>query len=252
MKSDEARQKEFREYYDKSGYFESFKEHYGTEDSKFNLYARKYIFSIYYPEPGQKIADLGCGWGNISLTLQRAGFDVVGVDYSTKSVEICQTSAEKLGTDPDRYLCGDVGALPLADESFDVIYTAGVVEHLFPDIYKKFVAEAWRILKPDGVLVIGTPNPRHILELMKRNNIILKEDVSHVDYKTLSVLVESLGSFGFRIDRAYYYESHLPVLSLVERLCMRFVPVLRRRICIKASKHTVSDGSRAMGRHGKR
>lgn len=98
------------------------------------------------------------------------------------------------------------------------------------------MAEAWRILKPDGVLVIGTPNPRHILELMKRNNIILKEDVSHVDYKTMPVLVKSLRTHGFNIDRAYYYHSHLPVLSIAERLGMRFIPVLRRRICIKASK----------------
>lgn len=234
--SDESRQKEFRDYYDESGYFEKFEDHYGTRDSKFNLYARRYIFSIYYPQPGQRIADLGCGWGNISLTLQRAGFDLYGVDYSVKSVEICKQSARELGLDPDRYICGDVSALPFGDGSFDVIYTAGVVEHLFPDIHDRFVREAHRILAPGGVLVIGTPNPGHVLELMKRNNIILKEDESHVDYKTMPRLRSSLEAGGFVLERAYYYPSHLPVLSTVERLTQGFVPVMRRRICIKAVK----------------
>lgn len=232
--SDEAKQKQFRDYYDESDYFESFQEHFGTEDSKFNLYARKYIFSIYYPTKGQRIADLGCGWGNISLTLQRAGFDLYGVDYSIKSVEICKTAAAQMGFDPDRYLCGDVSALPFATGSFDVVYTAGVVEHLFPDVYTGFLEETRRILRPRGILVIGTPNPGHILELMKRHNVVLKEDVSHVDYKTLPRLTRSLEEHGFSIERAYYYHSHLPVLSALERLTQSFVPVMRRRICIKA------------------
>lgn len=236
MMSDESRQKEFRDYYDQSGYFDKFEDHYGTRDSGFNLYARKYIFSIHYPRQNDRVVDLGCGWGNISLTLQKAGFDVYGVDYSIKSAEICKTSAAQMGLDPDRYICADVAALPFPADRFDVIFTAGVVEHLFPDVHERFLGEAHRILAPGGVLVIGTPNPRHILELMKRNNVILKEDESHVDYKTMPLLRRSLEKAGFTIDRAYYYPSHLPILSTLERLTQAFIPVMRRRICIKAVK----------------
>jgi 2-polyprenyl-3-methyl-5-hydroxy-6-metoxy-1,4-benzoquinol methylase len=235
-KMDERKQREFRDYYDESSYFEDFEDHYGTKDSKFNLYARKYIFSIYYPKPGERVLDLGCGWGNISLTLQRHGFEVTGVDYSIKSVSICKTSAESMGLDPDCYVCGDVSALPFPDDRFDVVYTAGVVEHLFPDVYKRFVEESHRVLCRGGKLVIGTPNPGHVLELMKRNNIIVKEDVSHVDYKTMPSLQQSLSAAGFDIEAAFYYPSHLPILSQIERLTMRFLPLMRRRLCIRARK----------------
>ena len=138
--------------------------------------------------------------------------------------------------DGSRYICGDVSALPFSPERFDVVYTAGLVEHLFPEVFSAFVNEANRILVPGGKLVIGTPNPAHLLELMKRNNFILKEDVSHVDYKTTPRIVDELSSSGFEIDRAYYYPSHIPFLSTIERLTQSFIPIMRRRICIRAVK----------------
>ena len=57
--NDSKKQREFRDYYDKTDYFDRFQEHYGTEDSAFNLYARRYIFSIYYPKRSERVADLG-------------------------------------------------------------------------------------------------------------------------------------------------------------------------------------------------
>lgn len=233
---DHDKQTEIRDYYDQSDYFESFADHYGARDSKFNRYARKYIFSIHYPHKGQRIVDLGCGWGNISLALMRLGFDVYGIDYSEQSVDLCRRGAIELGLDPDRFVCADVAGLPFPDGAFDVIYTAGLVEHLYPDVFVDFVREARRILRSEGILVIGTPNPQHFLELLKRNNIILKEDVTHVDYKTMSGLTQTLTGNGFDVLNASYYQSHLPVVSWIERAFMHVMPPLRRRICIRARK----------------
>ncbi len=43
---------------------------------------------------------------------------------------------------------------------------------------------------------------------------------------------------GFEIERAYYAESHLPVVRVVERALQRFVPLLRRRVAVLGRKPT--------------
>ena len=107
-------------------------------------------------------------------------------------------------------------------------------------IYDEMIMEVHRILKNNGKLIIYTPNPYHFTELLKRHNILLKRDVTHVDYKTMPGLRKSLSERGFHVEKSYYIESHLPVLNVIERLSMKFVPFFRRRIAILAIKK-ISD-----------
>jgi SAM-dependent methyltransferase len=61
-------------------------------------------------------------------------------------------------------LCvGDVAALPFADETFDIYYSGGVVEH-FEEGPERAILEARRVLRPDGILLISVP----YLSLMRR------------------------------------------------------------------------------------
>jgi len=65
---------------------------------------------------------------------------------------------------------------------------------------------------------------------------VLRRDASHVDYKSMADMKALLSGAGFAIEKAYYVESHVPVLNLVERLLQRFVPWLRRRIAVLGRK----------------
>ena len=71
---------------------------------------------------------------------------------------------------------------------------------------------------------------------MKNNNIILKRDQSHVDYKSMNFLVEELRNRDFTILMNYYTESHLPIWNIVEKIGLKFIPLLRRRIAVLAEK----------------
>ena len=113
---------------------------------------------------------------------------------------------------------------------------ADLVEHLYPDVYESVIQEAKRVLVDGGRLVIWAPHRGHFLEILKNNNVILKKDPSHVDYKSLKELTASLSEHGFAIRKAYYKESHLPVISLAEKLLMRWLPFFRRRIAVLAEK----------------
>jgi SAM-dependent methyltransferase len=95
----------------------------------------------YFPKPKSGsgwMLDLGCGRRNYaSLCQEVTGLNYVGIDYD--------------GSEPD--LLVDVHSLPFADDSFDLIISMAVLEHLsHPDIA---MSEAFRTLKP-GAVFVGT------------------------------------------------------------------------------------------------
>ena len=137
--------------------------------------------------------------------------------------------------------------MPLRSESFDLVVCADLVEHLYPDQFESMLDECFRVLKPGGRVVIWTPNPGHFFEVLKRRNIILRRDESHVDYKTMGRLVEALRRHRFQVLSKRYTESHFPVLRTIERALLRFVPILRRRLLVLAMRPALGGATRACG-----
>ena len=104
------------------------------------------------------VLDLGCGAGTLLETLQAMGTPARGVDASPLAVEACR----------QRGLTATQGDIfeflrETASESYGAIFAGHVVEHLHPGDAEKLYAEAWRILRPAGRLVVLTPNPRNLL-----------------------------------------------------------------------------------------
>jgi len=107
-------------------------------------FARRYMKS-------KTVLDIACGEGYGSAALLQAGaVQVIGVDVSEVA---CQHAAMKYRIDA---VCGSAESIPVATRSIDVVVSFETVEHL--DEPEKFVEECWRVLKPDGVLVMSTPN----------------------------------------------------------------------------------------------
>jgi len=89
-----SKQEEMRIYYDTSNYYEIHKDNFADQKIRFKKgYFLRNVFNIYYPQKNEKILDIGCGWGNLSIALQKRGFDVTGLDYSSKSIEVCKNAA---------------------------------------------------------------------------------------------------------------------------------------------------------------
>jgi ubiquinone/menaquinone biosynthesis C-methylase UbiE len=104
-----------------------------------------------YMRPGLRILEGGCGIGHIVAYFHDRGCDITGVDFASATVEAIR------GYRPDlKVSLGDVAALGFPDDSFDVYYSGGVVEH-FEEGPWAALAEAHRVLKPDGVLLISVP-----------------------------------------------------------------------------------------------
>lgn len=225
-----------KEYYDGSEYFEGGTEHLTDVESSFQRYRIEKVLQIYRPGPEERVLDMGCGWGTFGFALADEVEEVVGVDFSEKSIALCRRRLEADPRDNLRFVCADAGATGLEGGSFDAVIAADLFEHLYPEDSLRVVREAHRVLKRGGRLSIWTPHRGHFLEILKNNRILLKPDPTHVDYKSMEGLRSMLEETGFVLEKAYYAESHLPGVRRLEQGLMAFVPALRRRIAVLTRK----------------
>ena len=232
-----------KEFYDSGDYFENGgTTHLVDHDSPFQRYRVAKVLEIHAPGPDDRLVDLGCGWGTFDFALADQVGSIVGVDFSRRSIEICEARLAETPVGNVRFLCADGGDTGLESAAYDVVLAADLFEHLYPEDSGRVAREAFRILAPGGRFVTWTPHRGHVLEMLKNNDIVLKRDVSHVDYKSMARMKELLADAGFEIERAYYAESHVPGLRTAERLLQRVVPFLRRRIAVLGRKPAPSAG----------
>ncbi|MBT9164967.1 MAG: putative methyltransferase YcgJ [candidate division WS2 bacterium] len=226
------------EYYNER-YFEDHLRQFSGRPSTYWRWRIKNIIQLAEPKPGEKILDLGTGVGTVAIECSKHGAQVVGLDYSPSAIRIAQDLYKKHGRGQADFILGDATRIPLPDSSFHKIICADLVEHLTREDFLKMLKECHRVLKEEGQLLIYTPCPTHIFERLKKRNLILKRDTSHVDIKGAKFLLDSLRKENFQINKFYYEVTHIPGYRFLERLLMR-IPLIgglfRRRICISARR----------------
>lgn len=107
---------------------------------------------------GASFLEVGSGSGRISLVLARRGGQITLLDNSETAINISKALFARHGLDATFVLASAFG-MPLPDNSFDVVWNAGVLEHFLFEDQVRMLQEMLRVLKPDGTLV--TFNPSH-------------------------------------------------------------------------------------------
>jgi ubiquinone/menaquinone biosynthesis C-methylase UbiE len=108
---------------------------------------------------GSRLLDGGCGMGDWVLWLTRAGYPTLGLDVSKLTIG----KLKEMFPDME-FAAGDIRATGLPDNSVDAYFSWGTFEH-FEDGFGPVVTEAFRVVKPGGLLFVSTPfvNLRHAL-----------------------------------------------------------------------------------------
>ena len=115
-------------------------------DKKAHLAAKMYV------QPGQRILDIGCGWGGFALYLARHyDVEVTGVALAPDQIAFCQERAEEAGlADRVRFELMDYRDVT---GSFDRISSVGLLEHVGTPHYPQFFEHTARLLAPKGVMM---------------------------------------------------------------------------------------------------
>lgn len=154
-------------------------------------------------QPGDRVLDVGAGFGRHVFECARRGADVVALDYAED--EVVETRAtlgamvEAGEIDLARFkgvLRGDATRLPFADASFDKVITSEVLEHIQDDVAA--ISEMIRVLKPGGMFAATVPawGPEKINWMLSDEYHAPKSVGGHVRIYSKTELAAKLRSAG--------------------------------------------------------
>lgn len=133
---------------------------------KLNNEVRKLLSQIKVRK-NDRILDLGCGRGDITLSFSKKAKEVIGIDYSQAGIKLALKNKQKLRTVKGNVKFYRMSAekLDFPDNYFDKIIAIDILEHLNKKEIKNVFREVKRVLRPNGILFIHTGTNKILYDL---------------------------------------------------------------------------------------
>ena len=123
---------------------------------------------------GLQVLDCACGEGYGTAYIAQEAVHVTGLDISIEAITQCRETF--IGVDNIDFQIADMAHIPFPEASFDLVVCFEAIEHIDADKQDRALAEMRRVLKPEGILLISTPdrlvgekrgyaNPFHVAEM---------------------------------------------------------------------------------------
>jgi ubiquinone/menaquinone biosynthesis C-methylase UbiE/uncharacterized protein YbaR (Trm112 family) len=104
-------------------------------------------------DSGERLLDVGCGWGRWTASAARKGYRVTAVDPDIGFVLTAQTVVKQLGLTAD-FVCADARFLPFKPGSFDHVFSYSVIQHFSKADARQSFTSIAGVLKPGGSALI--------------------------------------------------------------------------------------------------
>lgn len=169
------------------------------------------LLRVVQAQPDVKtVCDLGSGTGYLSSRLGALGYRVTGIDASDRLLAVANEHFASDRVTFQRAIIGEDSLEALAPPGgFDLVVSSDVVEHLLHP--RSLVESAFRIVRPGGYLVLGTPYHGYLKNLAIA--VLGKWDAhhgvhwdgGHIKFFSVRTLRELVHSAGYTVERFEYY-----------------------------------------------
>ena len=106
-------------------------------------------------KPGQKILEVGCGWGGMAFEIaKQKGCEVTGISLSKNQIDYCKKKSKELRL--DNQVNFELADYREIKGEYDRIYSVGMFEHVGKKFYKAFFESINKLLKKDGTFLLHT------------------------------------------------------------------------------------------------
>lgn len=174
------------------------------------------------PAVNEKVLDLGCGVGTFAYQCAKKGAKAWGLDYSEESIKTAKNICGKYGViENTRFIIHDISnELPFNDAYFNKIIASDFIEHITREQKIAMLNEMKRVLKPEGIIIIFTPNKiREDIGAFKRKiqrlfKIDAKETRLHFGLINRFKYEKMIKQAGLKYKR-YFYDINNPFLSKI-------------------------------------
>jgi 2-polyprenyl-3-methyl-5-hydroxy-6-metoxy-1,4-benzoquinol methylase len=159
----------------------------------------------------KKILDVGCGTGQLVSYLRSKELATFGCDFSSKAVKFAKNYNHK------KYIkCCPATKLKYKRNSFDLLISISVIEHISYKDALQFLHEAQRVLKKNGIIFLVTPNYNSPWRFIMGKAWFGYSDPTHIYFYSKKSLTNLLKSNYFNVQTftpksAYWCsQEHLP------------------------------------------
>lgn len=139
----------------------------------------RYYFAEQFVD-SKLVLDIASGEGFGSYILSKRARAVTGVDISHEAIN---HAINKYHNENLIYQQGSAAEIPFTENSFDVVVSFETIEH--HDLHHEMLSEIKRVLKPDGVLVISSPNKKNYSEIPQQENHFHVKELYQEEFKAL-------------------------------------------------------------------
>lgn len=189
-------------------YDKKYKDEFPIHPVKLDVDLKRYLNLL----PGKEILDLGIGQGSNSIPLVELGYNVTGVDYSTKCLEICKNNCPKLNL-----IQSDIRTFQIEKNKYDLISSRCVLHFFHKDDTYKIIRDIKENLKTNGliyIIVFSLEDPKLIRHTNSSNFEVLENNILHhtvndtyVSFFTKNEILDLFSDFKtLSIAEAYFLE----------------------------------------------